>query len=286
MGENATLNGLTPNRVNPTTTTTCRTEHAALAQNFLEWHTHRAKLEQTLCLALRYRDGDSKTDPGARSSHLWSTGQNGPGVEECAAWGWSRALRSASAALSATRSLPHVALLRNQIALALLAAPPNGALSPRARRLIDSPELTKLLSRCFREGRARAIKGNGGGAGGLTWRQGGAHTNLARTPLAHMLSGQRRHLTNQPSSSHPHGQRLGSKGRGGLTLESGMGLTRRLPVSKRGEPTGLGDAPLSSATRLVLVSGGWMPLTGLGTSARLPCIRSFLPLRSQLARQT
>jgi len=218
----------------------CRTEHAALAQNFLEWHTHRVTLERTLCQALRTPALGLTALAPTRYSHLW--GQAGPGAEDCTAWGASFALRSATAALSAMRSQAHVATLRDQIAITLLATPSNGALSPRARRLIDSPVLTQLLKRCLKDGRAQLAKGRGGEASAGSVRRKVGAAKKGHTPLARVLSGQRLHLTNQPPATGPPSRRQ-SKGSGGL-----------------------GDAALTPATRLLLPSGARMPMIGLGTN--------------------
>jgi hypothetical protein len=236
----------------------CRREHAALARTYFEWHAQRATLVQTLCLAVTASlptTGVGNANDQTRASRQWTKAHGLIGADDCGSWGAPFALRSATAALSPMRTQPHVARLRDQIALALLAAPTGGGmLSPRAKRLLDSPELLSLLRKCANDGGrggtgAAGLADLGGTAadgGGKGGSGGGAHAGLARTPLARMLSRQRRYLAAQPR------QEAGTGGQGAAG-------------------SGPGAAPLSATTRLRLPGGGWMPFIGLGTSARCSC---------------
>lgn len=233
----------------------CRREHAALARTYLEWHAQRAILVQTLCLAVTaslHTAGVSKMNDPARPSRRWTQGHGVGGADDCASWGAPFALRSATAALSAMRMEAHVARMRDQIALALLAAPTGGALlSPRAKRLVDSPELLSLLRSCAKDG--RGVPGTAGlaglGAKEARGGGGGAHAGLARTPLARMLSRQRRYLATHPRKASTTGKQ-------------GAAVSR--PAA----------SPLSATTRLGLRGGGQMPLVGLGTSALPALVRT------------
>lgn len=230
----------------------CRREHAALARTYLEWHAQRAILVQTLCLAVTASLPNASMNDPARPSRRWTQGHGVGGADDCASWGASFALRSATAALSAMRMEAHVARMRDQIALALLAAPTGGALlSPRAKRLVDSPELLSLLRSCATDG--RGVPGTAGlaglGAKEARGGGGGAHAGLARTPLARMLSRQRRYLVTHPRKASTTGKQ-------------GAAVSRSAA------------SPLSATTRLGLRGGGLMPLVGLGTSALSALIRT------------